>query len=85
MPWVAGSATASQTLPSSSSASPMMAMNLDASRSPKCESTYRRTTPAKRGAAAPNPTYPVEKSTPVWVLRARRIGQEATKRSELGR
>ncbi len=63
-PVVAGSATASQTLPSSSSASPINATNRECGRAPKCASTYRRVTAANSGAAAPRPTEPVEKSTP---------------------
>jgi hypothetical protein len=62
-PAVAGSATASQMLPSSSSASPISAMNRECGRAPKCASTYRRVTAANSGAAAPSPTEPVEKST----------------------
>jgi len=62
-PSVAGSATASQMLPSSSSASPISATNLLAGLAPKCASTYRRATAANSGAAAPSPTEPVEKST----------------------
>jgi hypothetical protein len=54
---------ASQTLPSSSSASPIRATNRLWSRGPKCASTYRRVTAANSGAAAPRPTEPVEKST----------------------
>ena len=40
-PWSAGSAMASQTLPSSSSASPTRAMNRAGGRGPKWASTYR--------------------------------------------
>ena len=38
-------------------------MKRERERVPKCSSTYRLTTPANSGAAAPNPTDPVEKST----------------------
>ena len=61
-PSVAGSATASQMLPSSSSASPISATNLLRGRGPKCASAYRRVAAANSGAAAPRPTEPVEKS-----------------------
>ena len=63
-PSVAGSATASQMLPSSSSASPISDTNRLRGRGPKCASTYRRATAANSGAAAPSPTDPVEKSGP---------------------
>ena len=63
-PSVAGSATASQMLPSSSSASPISEMNRLRGRGPKCASTYRRAAAANSGAAAPRPTEPVEKSGP---------------------
>ncbi|CAB4691384.1 unannotated protein [freshwater metagenome] len=62
-PCVAGSATASQTFPSSNSASPINAIKRESGRLPKCASTYLLVTPANSGAAAPNPTEPVEKST----------------------
>ena len=63
-PSVAESATASQMLPSSSSASPIREMNRLRGRGPKWASTYRRATAANSGAAAPSPTDPVEKSGP---------------------
>ena len=59
---VAGSAIASHTLPSSSSASPTSAMNRAEGCAPKWESVYRRVSAEKSGATAPRPTDPVEKS-----------------------
>ena len=53
---------ASHTLPSSSSASPTRAMKRACGRAPKWASMYRRVAAANRGATAPRPTEPVEKS-----------------------
>ena len=60
---VAGSARASQIFPSSNSASPITEIKRDFGLGPKCESTYCLATAANKGATAPKPTEPVEKST----------------------
>ena len=63
IPCNAGSAIASHTLPSSSSASPASATNRGRgpSAGSKCDRTYRRVAAANSGATTPSPTDPVEK------------------------
>src|SRR3954469_10546289 len=67
-PWTWSSKTASQTLPSSSSASPISAMYRLEVMPPKWSLAYRATAAEKAGATAPSPTDPVEKSMGSWSL-----------------
>ena len=81
---VCGSMIASQTLPSSSSASPRMEMNRPPVPLPKWVCTYRFASAPKSGAAAPRPDRARRVVDRERILRAARVRLEAAVFTKLG-
>ena len=76
-PRVSGSATASQRLPSSSSASPSREMKRPPVEAPKCVATYRSASAPKQRRRAPEADRAGGVVDRVRILRARRVALEA--------